>query len=112
MLLTHDCSFFVSVGARHVSFSDFLVMLPVPLRNPTALPIMNVIQMLVLSFLDDTVPNIVSKINTRDKLEIQYTRSRFWAKKPRRRLIGQPSDIIIHRRGFDIDVDTQAEADT
>jgi len=88
------------VGARHVSFSDFLVMLPVPLRNSTALPIMNVVQMLALSFLDDTVPNVVSKINTRDKLEIQYTRSRFWAKKPRRRLIGQPSDIIIHRRGF------------
>ena len=83
-------------------------MLPVPLRNSTALPIMNVIQMLALSFLDNTVPSAVSKINTRDKLEIKYTRSRFWTKKPRRRLIGQPSDIVIHRRGFDIDVDTEA----
>jgi hypothetical protein len=87
-------------------------MLPVPLRNSTALPIINVIQMLSLSFLDDTVPNVVSKINTHDKLEIKYTQSRFWAKKLRHKLIGEPSDIIIHRRGFDIDVDTQAEADT
>jgi len=93
------------VGARHVSFSDFPIMLPRPLRSSTAWPIMNVIQMLALSFLDNTVPDVVSNINTR-KLEIKYARSRFWSKKPQHRLVGRPSDIIIHRRGFDVDVDT------
>ena len=82
-----------------------------PLRSSTARPIMNVIQMLALSFLDNTVPNVVSNINTR-KLEIKSPRSRFWSKKPQRRLVGRPSDIIIHHRGFDVDVNTQVEADT
>ena len=62
-------------------------MLPMPLRSSTARPIMNVIQMLALSFLDNTVPNVVSNINTR-KLEIKSPRSRFWSKKPQRRLVG------------------------
>ncbi|KAI0249989.1 platelet-activating factor acetylhydrolase [Lactifluus subvellereus] len=96
------------VGARHVSFSDFPIMLPRPLRSSTARPVMDIIQMLALSFLDNTVPDVVSNTNTR-KLEIKYTRSRFWSKKPQRRLVGRPSDIIIHRRGFDVDVDTQAD---
>jgi hypothetical protein len=86
-------------------------MLPIPLHSSTARPIMNVINMLALSFLDDTIPNVVSNINNR-KLEIECTRSPFWAKKPGRRLVGQHGDIVIHRCGFDVDLDTQVEANS
>jgi hypothetical protein len=74
-------------------------MLPIPLRGFTAWPIMNVINKLALSFLDDTIPDSLANINTRE-LEIKHARFQFWAKKPRRMLVGRPSDIVIHRRGF------------
>ena len=75
-------------------------MLPVPIRKSTARPIMDVIKTLTLSFLDDQLPSSVNRLNIR-KLEIEYPKSRPWAKKPKRRLVGNAGDIIIHR--FDVE---------
>ncbi len=73
-------------------------MPPIPIRKSTARPIMNVIKTLTLSFLDDHLPSSVNRLNIR-KLEIEYPKSRPWVKIPKRRLIGNAGDIIIHRFG-------------
>lgn len=111
MLLIRERLCFPSVGARHTSFSDIPIMLPFPNRSSTARPIMNVIKTLALSFLDDTLSKDICDLNTR-KLEIEYDRSWFWfwAREPKPRLVGRPSDVIIHRWGLDIDIDAEAEA--
>jgi hypothetical protein len=99
------------VGARHASFSDIPIMLPFPIRNSTARPIMNVIKQIALSFLDDTPSAIICDLNTR-KLEIKYDRSWPWTRKPKRRLVGRPRDIVIHRWGLDTDIlDAPGEAE-
>ncbi|KAI0306841.1 platelet-activating factor acetylhydrolase, isoform II-domain-containing protein [Multifurca ochricompacta] len=98
-------SLFTIVGARHVSFSDFPMLLPIPIRNSSAQPIMNVIKTLVLSFLDDTLPSAISSLTTR-KPEIEDMRSGFWSKKTQRKLVGQPGDVVIHRWSSAVDVDT------
>ena len=85
-------------------------MLPIPIRNSTARPIMNVIKTLALSFLDDALPQAICDLDTR-KLEIKHDRSWFWASKPKRGLVGLPGDIVIHRWGLDIDIKVQTEAD-
>lgn len=59
---------------------------------------MNVIKTLTLSFLDDQLPNHIDHFNTR-KLEIEYPEPRPWAKTPKRRLVGNAGDVIIHRFG-------------
>jgi len=99
------------VGARHISFSDIPIMLPFLNRSSTARPIMDVIKTLVLSFLDDTLSKDICDLNTR-KLEIKYDQSWFWfwARVPKPRLLGRPSDVVIHRWGLDIDIDAEAEA--
>ncbi|KAI0265829.1 platelet-activating factor acetylhydrolase, isoform II-domain-containing protein [Gloeopeniophorella convolvens] len=103
-------SLFTIVGSRHVSFSDFPVMLPMPVRDSTARPIMDVIKTLTLSFLDDDLPGAVGKLRTR-KLEIESHEPRFWTKKVQRKLYGRAGDVVVHRAGFTAEVDTQAEAD-
>jgi hypothetical protein len=60
---------------------------------------MNVIKTLSLSFLDDQLPSCVDHLNIH-KLEIEYPKSRPWAKNPKRRLVGNAGDIIIHRFGL------------
>ncbi|KAH9021162.1 platelet-activating factor acetylhydrolase, isoform II-domain-containing protein [Lactarius pseudohatsudake] len=86
------------IRGQHNSFSDLPVMPPVPIRKSTARPIMNVIKTLTLSFLDDQLPGSVNRLNVR-KLEIEYPKSRPWSKNPKRRLVGNAGDIIIHRFG-------------
>ncbi|KAH9071536.1 hypothetical protein EDB83DRAFT_2517349 [Lactarius deliciosus] len=90
---------FTIIRGQHNSFSDLPVMPPVPIRKSTARPIMNVIKTLTLSFLDDQLPSSVNRLNVR-KLEIEYPKSRPWSKNPKRRLVGNAGDIIIHR--FDV----------
>jgi len=86
------------IGGQHNSFSDLPVMPPIPLRKSTARPIMDVIKTLTLSFLDDRLPSSVNRLNIR-KLEIEYPKSRPWAQNPKRRLIGNAGDVIVHRFG-------------
>lgn len=57
---------------------------------------MNVIKSLTLSFLDDQLPSYVNRLNIR-KLEIEYPKSRPWVKNPKRRLVGNAGDIVVHR---------------
>jgi len=93
-----ESALFTIIGGRHDSFSDLPVIPPIPIRKSTARPIMNVIKTLTLSFLDDQLPSYVNRLNVR-KLEIEYPKSRPWAKNPKRRLVGNGGDIIIHRFG-------------
>ncbi|KAI9467366.1 platelet-activating factor acetylhydrolase, isoform II-domain-containing protein [Lactarius psammicola] len=86
------------IGGQHNSFSDLPVMPPIPIRKSTARPIMNVIKTLTLSFLDNHLPSSVNSLNIR-KLEIEYPKSRPWAKIPKRRLVGNAGDVVIHRFG-------------
>jgi hypothetical protein len=95
--------FCIPVGARHASFSDIPIMLPFPIRNSTARPIMNVIKTIALSFLDDSLSTAICDLNTR-KLEIRYDRSWFRTSKPKRGLVGGPGDVVIHRWGLDADI--------
>lgn len=60
---------------------------------------MDVIKTLTLSFLEDQLPSSVIHLNIR-KFEIEYPKPRPWAKNPKRRLIGNAGDVIIHR--FDV----------
>jgi hypothetical protein len=92
-----------AVGAQHASFSDIPIMLPFPIRKSTAHPIINVIKTIALSFLDDTLSTAICDLNTR-KLEIRYDRSWFRTSKPKRGLVGWPSDVVIHRWGLDADI--------
>ena len=86
-------------------------MVPIPIRNSTAHPIMNVIKSIALSFLDDTLSTVICDLNTR-KLEIEYDRSWFRTSKPKRGLVGWPSDIVIHRWGLAADIlDTPRETE-
>ncbi|KAI9507512.1 platelet-activating factor acetylhydrolase, isoform II-domain-containing protein [Russula earlei] len=99
------------VGAKHMSFSDIPFLTPIPIRDRAARPIINVIKTLALSFLDDTLPEVIRDLHKR-KLEIKSDRSWFLAKKPKRRLVGQPGDAVIHRWGFDADIDNQGATET
>lgn len=56
-----------------------------------------------MSFLDDTLSTAICDLNTR-KLEISYDRSWFRTSKPKRGLVGWPSDVVIHRWGLDVDI--------
>jgi hypothetical protein len=64
---------------------------------------MNVIKTIALSFLDDTLSTVICDLNTR-KLEIRSDRSWLRTSKPKRGLVGSPSDIVIHRWGLDKDI--------
>ncbi|KAH9986353.1 platelet-activating factor acetylhydrolase, isoform II-domain-containing protein [Russula compacta] len=98
------------VGARHIAFSDFPLLLPIPIRSPTARPIMNAFKTLALSFLDDTLPKAISDdMNTR-KLEIKYDRLWFSTRKSKQRLVGLPGDIVIHHWGVE-DLGAQEDVD-
>ena len=97
-----EISYFVPVGAQHNSFSDLPVLPPIPIRKSAARPIMNVIKALTLAFLDDQLHNSLHHLNIR-KLDIEYPKSRPWDKKPKRRLVGNAGDVIIHRFGVSDD---------
>lgn len=106
---TFQCLTFLSVGAQHIAFSDFPLLLPIPIRSPTARPIMNTFKTLALSFLNDTLPMAISGMNTR-KLEIKYDRLWFSTSKSKPRLVGLHGDIVIHHWDVE-DLDAQEDAD-
>jgi len=95
-------------GATHISFSDFPIMIPI--HRTRARLILSVIKKISSSFLDDMLPKVICDLDTRQP-EIKHDRSWFWSRKVKQRLVGQPGDIVIHRWGFDSDVDTQANTD-
>ncbi|TFY75815.1 hypothetical protein EWM64_g8198 [Hericium alpestre] len=85
------------IGAKHVSFSDFPVMLPRLIRDPAAHRIIGIINKLVLAFVDDRLKEALDapSMPTR-KMEIQVDEPSWWSKKGNRRLVGQPGDVIVH----------------
>ncbi|KAA1466689.1 hypothetical protein DENSPDRAFT_926059 [Dentipellis sp. KUC8613] len=83
------------VGAQHVSFSDFPVMLPPLIRNRSARLVLRTINELVLAFVDDDFKGALEHLPTR-KMEIKIGEPWWWSKKVKRTLVGSPGDVIVH----------------
>ncbi|KAF9481807.1 hypothetical protein BDN70DRAFT_875743 [Pholiota conissans] len=78
------------VGSVHVSFSDFPI-LPV-VRKKTARPIMETISKLALSFLDDTLEEVLKTVPTTG-MEIKIIGVKKDGR-PKRKLLGNVGDVI------------------
>lgn len=87
----HGGKILTLVGSVHVSFSDF-PLLPI-FRKRTALPIMDVITKLSLAFLDDKLDETLRTVPT-TKMDISIIGVKKDGK-PKRKLIGNPGDVIV-----------------
>lgn len=85
------------MGATHLSFSDFLVMMPRPLRDASAKPNLRSINNIAQSFLDDNLEEALDGLTTR-KMEIHWVDPSRWSrnKRRKRRLVGNIGDVILH----------------
>ena len=82
--------FYALARSRHVSFSDFPVL---PLvRRTAAVKIMDVINRLAGAFLNEELDRCLEGMHTRE-MEVETITVKG---KPKRRLVGELGDVIIH----------------
>ncbi|KZV75126.1 hypothetical protein PENSPDRAFT_600434 [Peniophora sp. CONT] len=93
------------VGSSHISFSDFPVMLPWPLRSSTARPILQVINDISLGFIDNRLPDTISHMKVHDLRVLERKRRwyQFWGPKTQPALAGQPGDLVVHTNPTPVD---------
>ncbi|THH12485.1 hypothetical protein EW146_g7650 [Bondarzewia mesenterica] len=85
------------VGARHVSFSDYFVLLPPPLRKASAYPMLHSVSTVAQAFLDDALDDALQLLTLR-KMEMRWVQLSRWCgrKTRKRKLVGDTGDVVVH----------------
>lgn len=91
---------FTLVRARHISFSDFGVLLKLGKAAREGRELLDLVGKLAAAFLDGTLDDQIEEIGTR-KMEIEQVSGEKWRwwtteHKAPRRLVGNVGDVIVH----------------
>jgi hypothetical protein len=77
-----------------MSFSDYPIFQPKPLRASGSDKLIKTIGALSVAFLDDRTDECLSECKVR-KMEIEWTKAKFRSPS-KRRLVGELGDVIVH----------------